>query len=338
MPQQTTHPALGDFLDDMQVPAGPTRRKPRWSPSTVRSATSILCQYERWLAANRLELLAVTHQQLGAYIDERGVQVGPSALHKTWQILDDFYAWAARPHPTARKDRPGANLLDCNPMLKIAAPEVPDRLPNRRYASAADVTAMLTYFDRLATRRKSGTGEFVRAKRNAAVLALVAGSGVRIGEVPWIDLHHLITDETGNYVAVTIGGDDGSHTKTRKGREVPVSEQAGRYLRRYVRHRGTEPGPLFIGRLAHTNDPAGRMTTRALQDVIKRATKRVGVELSPHDLRREWTAEMHRAGATNDDIMLAGGWVKRETMLTYGGQAAGLAAASRLRHLHSVAS
>jgi integrase len=327
MPQQTAHPVLGDFLDDMA-----------YAESTTRSVTSHLCIFERWATAHGLDILKATHVELAAFQADRAATVGASTLFKSWQVLDSFYGWAQRPHPTTRKDRPGGNLIDRNPMLKVPAPVVPDRLPNRRYASAADVDKMLTYFDRLATRRRAGTGEFLRAKRNAAVLALVADSGMRIGEVPWIDLHHLITDANGDYVAVTVGGDDGSHTKTAKGREVPVSARANRYLRRYVRHRGTDPGPLFIGREAHTNDPTGRMTTRALQEVVKRATKRVGVELSPHDLRREWTAEMHRAGASNDDIKLAGGWSKSETMLLYAGQAAGLAAAGRLRRLHSVAS
>ena len=70
---------------------------------------------------------------------------------------------------------------------------------------------------------------------------------------------------------------------------------------------------------------------RALQEVFKRATRRVGVKMSPHDLRREWTAMQHRKGATHDDIMLVGGWTKKETMLTYAGDAAKLAAARRLR-------
>ena len=190
----------------------------------------------------------------------------------------------------------GANLLEANPMLKVLAPHVPDVLPGRRYAQAVSVAALLTYYDRLATFRRHGSGEFVRAKRNAAVLALVAGSGMRIGEVPWIDLHHLVRAGD-DYVAVIVGGDDGTHTKNRKGREVPVSEEASRYLRRYLRYRGTEPGPLFLGREAHTVDPSGRMTTRALQEVFKRATRRTGVSPSPHDLRREWTATAHRNGA-----------------------------------------
>ena len=321
MAQTPTHPVLCDFLDDMG-----------YAPSTTRSVTSHLCIFERWATAHQLDILRVGHRDLQAFLDQRGV--GPSALHKAWQVLDSLYGWMSRPHPRQRRDRPGANLLEHNPMLKVPAPHVPDKLPGRRYAQADAVAALLTYYDRLATRRRHGSGEFVRAKRNAAVLALVAGSGMRIGEVPWIDLHHLVRAGD-DYVAVIVGGDDGTHTKNRKGREVPVSEEASRYLRRYLRYRGTEPGPLFLGREAHTVDPSGRMTTRALQEVFKRATKRVGVSLSPHDLRREWTATAHRNGATADDIMLVGGWSKKETMLTYAGPAAGTAAARRLRAVAS---
>ena len=166
MAQTPAHPVLCDFLDDMG-----------YAPSTSRSVTSHLCIFERWATAHDVDILRAGHLELRAFLDERGGEVGPSTLFKAWQVLDALYGWMARPHARERKDRPGANLIEANPMLKVRAPHVPDRLPGRRYAQADDVAKLLTYYDRLATRRKHGSGEFVRAKRNAASSPSSPGRG-----------------------------------------------------------------------------------------------------------------------------------------------------------------
>src|SRR4029077_12330276 len=80
MPQTPAHPVLCDFLDDMG-----------YAPSTTRSVTSNLCIFERWATAHELDILSVTHHELQSFLDQRGV--GPSALHKAWQVLDTLYGW-----------------------------------------------------------------------------------------------------------------------------------------------------------------------------------------------------------------------------------------------------
>ena len=237
MAQTPTHPVLCDFLDDMG-----------YAPSTNRTVTTsqFLGIFERWATTHDLDILRgrPASGELQGFLDQRGV--GPSKRQaKAWCRCSTSRCTGGchRPHPRQRRDRPGANLLEANPMLKVPAPHVPDKPFGRRYAQADAVAALLTYYDRLATRRRHGSGEFVRAKRNAAVLALVAGSGMRIGEVPWIDLHHLVRAGD-DYVAVIVGGDDGTHTKNRKGREVPVSEEASRYLRRYLALPRPRAGPV----------------------------------------------------------------------------------------------
>ena len=146
------------------------------------------------------------------------------ALHKAWQVLfDSSCTGGCRARtPRQRRDRPGANLLDANPMLKaVPAPHVPDKLAwPARYAQADAVAALLTYYDpRFAsTRRRHGSGGGVRPRQTQrrGARALVAGSGMRIGEVPWIDLHHLVRALVTTTSLVIVGGDDGTHTKNRK--------------------------------------------------------------------------------------------------------------------------
>lgn len=335
MPQTVTDPLLAEFLD-----SGGRRNRDYagYAGSSRQTMTSVLCRWERWCAEHRTNLIDADAELLRNYLKARqdGTggygHAGPSTLHKDWQTVDGFYAYLARPVAYDRRQRGGAGLLTRNPMLEIAAPFVPQVLPNRRYVAAADIEPMLAYFNKLASRRKLGTGEFVRARRNAAVLALLTASGMRIGEVRWLDLEHLI-EEDGEFVAVFIGGEDGTHTKTGRSRFSLLDERASYYLRQYLRWRGAEPGPLFIGRAAHTKDPSGRMLTGGFTEAVKRAAKRCDIAVSPHDLRRGWTETLNEAGVLPDDIKRMGGWEPDHdsSFARYSGRSASMAAVRRAR-------
>jgi integrase len=90
---------------------------------------------------------------------------------------------------------------------------------------------------------------------------------------------------------------------------VPVHPETQHLLERYLRRRGRLPGPLFMGRIGHTSDRDGRLTTQAIRDVMKRAAKATGVDVSPHQLRRGFVAQYLRA--SRGDVLgleVIGGW------------------------------
>jgi len=299
-PVSVADPELADFLDE--VP---------WSPANRANARCNLARAERWLAAEGVAPLEATHRHLRGYLAAREASgVGGSTRHKEWQHLQAFYAWAARPVVEG-----GAGILDTNPALRVGAPEVP-KAPRVRVAEASDVAALLDYFARTARLRRGG-GERERALRNSAMVSLMFRSGCRVGELPWIDVADLARDRAGELVAVRVGGDDGTHTKAGKGRLVPLVDETPRVLERYLRARGDTPGPLFLGREAHTADLGRRLTVRAIRDVVERGARAAGVTVSSHDLRRGWTVESHRRGVDAVSLRLVGGWTSDDMIVRY---------------------
>lgn len=318
MTQTPTDPDIGDFLDECG-----------WAATTLVSARSILCRWERWLGERDVAVMAATHRDLKAHLADREADgVGRATLHKIWEIVGALYAWAARPLTgdvvtTGRfkgRHRAGAAILAVNPMLRVPEPRVPTT-PKVRYATGNDVMALIEYYGAVArrTRNHANPGEYERALRNAAMVSLLHRSGCRVGEMPWIDLEHLVRDELGAIVGCFVGGDDGSHTKTMTRRLVPITDETPKLLERYLRVRGAGAGPLFLGRARHTRALNRRLTTHAIREVVLRAAGRCGITISPHDMRRGWAVDSKRRGIDPSSIKKMAGWSSDMMMNRYFG-------------------
>jgi integrase/recombinase XerC len=127
-------------------------------------------------------------------------------------------------------------------------------------------------------------------------------SGVRVGELAQLDLIDLDLDER----RVLI-----EDTKSDEPRRPPIHPETMALLRRYLRRRGSAPGPLFVN--IGPRRRSARMQTASIQTSFKRAAHRAGVELTPHTLRRGWYAEYMEHGGDVVTAMNIAGW-KREVM------------------------
>lgn len=124
--------------------------------------------------------------------------------------------------------------------------------------------------------------------RNAALVGLLYGCGLRRAEAVLVDIEHF----DGTTGRLTVKG------KGNKERNVYVSNGARDALDGWLAHRGAEPGPLFIpinkgGRGVHR-----RMTDQAVAELVVRLARKANVAtFSPHDLRRSMISDMLDAGA-----------------------------------------
>lgn len=297
MPTLPTDPDLCDFLDESG-----------WEETTLSNARSILRRWETFVTARGVEVMDADHRDLKAWLAADAHLAG-ATLHKRWQVVGTFYGWAATPVPRRATDPAGAGMLETNPMARVKAPHVPQAL-TARIATVEQAHDVVAHFARRAgvVRGRGDGGERERALRNAAMVSLMIRSGLRSSDVVGLDLDHLVRDEAGDIVAVVVGGDDGTRTKSKRRRMAPVVDETPRLVARYLRVRGEAAGPLFLGRAAHTADLDRRMTARAVQDVIRRGAKAIGVELSSHDLRRGWAVESASRGVDRGWIKAAGGW------------------------------
>ncbi|MCK6479436.1 MAG: tyrosine-type recombinase/integrase [Planctomycetes bacterium] len=125
--------------------------------------------------------------------------------------------------------------------------------------------------------------------RNAALLAILYGSGLRRAEAVGLDLDDY--DSATGALRVRAG-------KGRKDRTSYLAAGGRAAVEGWLQHRGQGPGPLLfpVGK-GGTLTPR-RMTTQAAYDALQRLALRAGVtKVSPHDLRRSFVSDLLDAGA-----------------------------------------
>lgn len=121
--------------------------------------------------------------------------------------------------------------------------------------------------------------------RDAAILSLLYGCGLRRAELVDLQLGNYIKEEN----ELIVRG------KGNKQRAVPVGNAAPA-LADWLAIRGEEAGPLFWG-LGNRNR-RGRLTDQAIYNMLRKRAKMAGVSrLSPHDFRRTFVGDLLDAGA-----------------------------------------
>jgi site-specific recombinase XerD len=132
--------------------------------------------------------------------------------------------------------------------------------------------------------------------RNAALVALMARAGLRVGEVVELDLEDVVLNERSGWVTVRQG-------KGLKERRVPLSLQARKALTGYLEVRPeAETSALFLTKSWR------RLGKRPVQRLVKSAAQRAGIEqdVTPHVLRHSFATRFLRKGgdlATLRDIL-----------------------------------
>lgn len=131
------------------------------------------------------------------------------------------------------------------------------------------------------------------ARRDAAMLAVLCGGGLRRAEVVAFDLADYDSD-TG---ALKVMG------KGRKERVVYATNGAKDALDAWLRTRGGEPGPLFVRIGKGEQMTMYRLTDQAVWHILQQRTEQANVKMfSPHDLRRTFISTLWDAGADGVSI------------------------------------
>lgn len=161
--------------------------------------------------------------------------------------------------------------------------------------------------------------------RDAAMVALLWGCGLRRAELVGLDLAHY--SRAGCEIEVL-----GKGNRQRRAYVSPAVE----HLERWIGRRGPREGPLFL-----PIDRAGVIQWRRLSDqavlwILRRLAGRAGVDrFSPHDLRRTFVGDMLDAGADIAVVQRMAGHAQVTTTQRYDrrGERACRGAAELLRKL-----
>ncbi len=173
--------------------------------------------------------------------------------------LRSFYRWLVE-----------EEVLEHDPTQRLSTPKVPKRAPRfLDVGEAAQVVENPTQSGRLAL-------------RNRALLELLYGAGLRVGEAVGLDWGEL--DLAERLVRVRGKGD--------KVRIVPFGPPAEEALRRWGGTLGALEGPVF------RNARGGRLSSRSAWRIVRDAGAANGVpRVHPHALRHSCATHLLGAGA-----------------------------------------
>jgi integrase/recombinase XerC len=196
-----------------------------------------------------------------------------------------FYRWAA-----------ATGEVERDPAVLLGRPKVESRLPSvLRAAEAAELVEAPAEAAREAVAERAGNDadgaarELAVALRDRAILELLYGSGLRVGEVCGLTPDRL--DLRGRRVLV--------FGKGAKEREVPLSEFAAEALESYLRDARDRLSPGGASTALFPNRRGKPMTPRDVRGMLERYRRRVasGRRVSPHTLRHSFATHLLEGGA-----------------------------------------
>jgi len=164
-----------------------------------------------------------------------------------------------------------------NPLDRVESPK--RETPPQRSLPTADFDALV---------KACGRGATMMEARDRAVLLTLLDTGLRHAEFTDLRLEDL--DIGTGAIVVRVG-------KGRKTRVTFVGKKTLKAILAYLRHRGKEPGPLWIGQ-------QGEPLTRAgVRQLIRRRAARAGVqEPGMHEFRRAFALNYLRNGGDAETL------------------------------------
>ena len=180
------------------------------------------------------------------------------------------------------------------------------RLPAGRAAGPGELAALM----RVCTEANTAAGA-----RDAAIVALAYGAGLRRAELAALELEHVTRSDDNGHELVTIrvlGKGD-------KERLAYLDDGAALAVIDWLRVRGDAPGRLFwSGRKGGRINRGRGLTSQAVRDIVARRADQAAIEeLSPHDLRRTFVSDLLDAGVDIATVAGMAGHTSVQTTARY---------------------
>jgi integrase len=246
-------------------------RAERKSAATLRAyriGVELFCAFSEVLDKSRvIEWLATMEH------------VEPATARLRLAAVKQFAKWLA-----------AEGYLDADPILMVHPP----KLDQKPVPNLSD--------DEIARLLKACSGKDWRAKRDRAMVALLAETGLRAGELLGLDVSDV--DLPGCSLMVRRG-------KGARGRRVRFSPSAAAAIDRYQRSVSTLSGPLWLGM-------SGRLTYTGLRHSLGQRATAAGVTgFHVHRLRHSAAVRWLAAGGSEGGLMAQAGWQSREMIDRY---------------------
>jgi integrase/recombinase XerC len=253
--------AIRAFLEDLKHRRGV-------SPNTLSAYESDLVQFQIFLeeelgGANLSSIDVLAIRSFLAHLHARGLE--RASIARKLAALRTFFRFLLR-----------EGLLARNPARLVSTPRLDRKLPPR--IEEHEVDSLLELPDQ----------RLPLGRRDRAILELLYGAGLRVGEIVALDRATCDLDSR----LLRVQG------KGAKERIVPFGEPAEDAIRQYLRDRrelvalGPGTDALFL------NHRGGRLTARSVRRILDRYLKIAALRsgLSPHSLRHAFATHLLERG------------------------------------------
>jgi len=255
-------PPPRDDLDPLRRWLDHLRAERAASPHTLRAYEREVGGLATWLARTDSSLGRAELRSLRAWLAQGGQggrRLAPASMARRIAAVRSFYKWMVR-----------TGQRETDPAARLQAPKVPRHAP--RFLEVDEAAHLVE--------EPTQHGWF--RLRNQALLELMYGAGLRVGETASLTLLALDLDAR----LVRVRGKGG------KDRVVPFGPPAAQALLAWIEARGDQPGPLFLNR------DGGALSARSMWRVVRDAGAANGLPgVHPHALRHSCATHMLGAGA-----------------------------------------
>ncbi len=160
-------------------------------------------------------------------------------------------------------------------------------------------------------------GTTLKGKRDRAILALLVGCGLRRAEAIALTLNHLQQRE-GRWVLIDMRGKHG------RIRTVPVPAWVKAAVQSWTNAAGITEGPILRS-INRRKQVASSFSAQGIFAVVKEYGGRIGLQITPHDLRRTCAKLCRAGGGELEQIQLLLGHESIQTTERYLGMKQNLA-------------
>jgi site-specific recombinase XerD len=261
------------------------------SQNTIVAYTYATTQLEAFLrdTGMPLEVDKITREHIEAFLVHVRELTSASTAETRYRGLRQFFKWCEE-----------EGEIDHSPMQNMKPPKV--GVTEKRVPQTATLDSILKPL------RKAKVTEWID-RRDAAIIALFAGSGLRLSELTNLTVDDIdLERDKGGLAKVTGKGDKFRVVSFR----ADVANDMGRWLvarARYLASRGKDPEtfkPLWIGLKGNA------LTTSGIRQMVWSRSEAVGERIHPHQLRHLFASEWLRAGKSESGLMEIGGWASRQ--------------------------
>jgi integrase/recombinase XerD len=286
MPAATPHTSVQPPVPLVEFTDGWLANR-RLSAHTRAAYRRDVAQWLAWCTGRGLDPLRVSFLHVNAYARALEEDLAPSSVARKMSALSSWYGFLQR-----------LDAVPANPVGGADRPRVDRDHSATIGLTAAEVDALLA-----AAAREEGP----TARRNRAIVVLLADLGLRVGEVVALDVGDLGTEQ-GHRTVRFLG-------KGGRPRRRALTPGAVAALDAYLGERGRAAGPLFV------TARGGRVDRHAVFRIVRRLARTAGVaawaQLSPHSLRHAFATAARDEGVPLEDVQDAMGHADPRTTRRY---------------------